>query len=124
MFPLSSTAPQAIAPFPNGRRLVQAAFNHNSLEPATSRTIDAMMACAPTPTPPVNPLTKVSTRELEAAGIDKREFDIESIFGGARSKQRRKRVKLDHLSQEEKNLRRFGVHVAHRIRYTHILYCN
>ena len=65
------------------------------------------MPFAPTPTLPVNPLSKVSSRELEQAGIDPREFDLGTLFGAARNKQRRKRVKLDHLNQDEKNLRRY-----------------
>ena len=77
------------------------------MEPAASHAMDPNMPFAPTPTPPVNPLSKVSSRELEQAGIDPREFDLDTLFGASRNKQRRKRVKLDHLNQDEKNLRRY-----------------
>ena len=108
MFTAYTAAPLAIVPYPIDQRGVHAAFGPNlSSESIAPRSIESTMAFATTPTPPVDPLTKVTSRELEAAGIDEREFDLESLFGTARSKQRRKRVKLDHLSQEEKSLRRY-----------------
>lgn len=108
MFTVTLSAPQAMTPHPMGRRGLHAAFGRNyALEPAANHSMDSMMPFAPTPTAPVNPLTKVSSRELEQAGIDPREFDLETLFGAARNKQRRKRVKLDHLNQDEKNLRRY-----------------
>ena len=116
MFTAYAAAPLAIVPYPIDQRGLHAAFGPNyAPESVAPLSMESTMAFATMPTPPVDPLTKVTSSELEAAGIDERELDLESLFGTARSKQRRKRVKLDHLSQEEKSLRRYSIEIFVRV---------